>query len=222
MLKSKDMGTATETKRINAPEPGRGRRRLLSIMVAASLPGVAGAESAGTVAFSNGAATVVYANGNREPLSRGMTLSEKDTIRTGPSGLAQIRFTDGAYISIQRNTVFKIDEYAYSGKSEAATGSGQDTNKGFFSLVTGGFRAITGFLGVKNYRVKTPVATIGIRGTEYFAEYGRSLTFNVADGAIEVCNTAGCQFFRENEFGNIEDNAALIQRLRDLACMLHE
>lgn len=212
MLKNTARRTTTETKRISSPEIGRGRRRLLSIMVAACLPAVAGAETAGTVTFSKGAAEVVYANGDRASLSRGMRLSENDTVRTGVSGLTQVRFTDGAYISIQRNTVFKIDEYAYSGQNEPA----QDTNKGFFSLVTGGFRAITGFLGVKNYRVKTPVATIGIRGTEYFAEYGRSLTFNVADGAIEVCNTAGCQFFRENEFGNIEDNAALIQRLRDL------
>ncbi|MGH8504449.1 MAG: FecR family protein [Stenotrophobium sp.] len=42
----------------------------------------------------------------------------------------------------------------------------------FFRLLKGGFRAISGLVGHVNradYRVSTPVATIGIRGTDYLA-----------------------------------------------------
>ena len=50
----------------------------------------------------------------------------------------------------------------------------QETQNGasraFFSLLKGGFRSISGLIGKINhdeYRVSTPVATIGIRGTDY-------------------------------------------------------
>ncbi|HWY23269.1 MAG TPA: hypothetical protein VNX47_00020, partial [Nevskia sp.] len=50
----------------------------------------------------------------------------------------------------------------------------QETQNGasraFFSLLKGGFRSISGLIGKLNhdeYRVSTPVATIGIRGTDY-------------------------------------------------------
>ena len=50
----------------------------------------------------------------------------------------------------------------------------QDTQSGvsraFFSLLKGGFRSISGLIGKVNhdeYQVTTPVATIGIRGTDY-------------------------------------------------------
>ena len=194
-----------------------GNPRLLALLVAACLPAVAVANSnVGIVDFAAGNVMVVYSNGNRETLTKGMPLSVSDTVRTGWRGMAHIRFTDGGYVSVQKNSAFRIDEYEYNAPAEATPVAKKNTNKGFFSLLSGGFRAITGFLGAENYQIRTPVATIGIRGTKYYAELGRSLTFNVADGAIEVCNTAGCQFFRENEFGYIENNSSVITRLRDM------
>jgi len=49
--------------------------------------------------------------------------------------------------------------------SPAPTGS-----RAFFKLIKGGFRAVSGLIGKvehNDYRVTTPVATIGIRGTDY-------------------------------------------------------
>ncbi len=48
-----------------------------------------------------------------------------------------------------------------------ATSGGQ----AFFRLLKGGFRAVSGLIGKSNvdeYRISTPVATIGIRGTDYY------------------------------------------------------
>lgn len=53
----------------------------------------------------------------------------------------------------------------------AQTESG--ASRAFFRLLKGGFRAVSGLIGKTDhneYRVTTPVATIGIRGTDYFAE----------------------------------------------------
>ena len=45
--------------------------------------------------------------------------------------------------------------------------------RAFFKLIKGGFRAVTGAIGKlrdEDYRITTPVATIGIRGTEPFVQ----------------------------------------------------
>ena len=54
----------------------------------------------------------------------------------------------------------------------ASSESGGST-RAFFRLLKGSFRAVSGLIGKGNqddYRVSTPVATIGIRGTDYFAQ----------------------------------------------------
>ncbi|HVT33991.1 MAG TPA: hypothetical protein VHE37_00295 [Nevskiaceae bacterium] len=57
--------------------------------------------------------------------------------------------------------------------AQASSGDeGNGTTRAFFRLLKGSFRAVSGLIGKANqddYRVSTPVATIGIRGTDYFA-----------------------------------------------------
>lgn len=54
----------------------------------------------------------------------------------------------------------------------ATQGTRSGASRAFFRLVKGGFRSVSGVIGKLNredYRVSTPVATIGIRGTVYSA-----------------------------------------------------
>lgn len=54
----------------------------------------------------------------------------------------------------------------------AGSAAGVGQSRAFFRLVKGGFRTVSGLIGKVNqgdYRVSTPVATIGIRGTSYSA-----------------------------------------------------
>ena len=120
------------------------------------------AAEAANINFTSGSVMAVNAVGIQRPLTKGAEIGNGDTIRTGDGGRAQIRFSDGAMISLQPKTEFRVDSYQYSGKTD-----GQE--KGFFSLLKGSLRAITGWVGRsnrENYRVTTSVATIGIRGTE--------------------------------------------------------
>jgi hypothetical protein len=97
----------------------------------------------------------------------------------------QLRFTDGAMVSLQpQTTQFRIDAYEFKGQPDGS-------EKGFFSLLKGAMRTITGAIGKadrKAYRLDTAVATIGIRGTEYAVAYGNSITVTTNSGLIEVCN----------------------------------
>lgn len=153
----------------------------------AMLSGHALAETAGRVSFVSGDASVTGSDGGSRALKRGDAINGGDRITTR-SGRVQIRFTDGGFVSLQPNTVFGVDEYLYTNRKPEETSL-------FFSLVQGGMRTITGAIGKvnkKSYQVRTPVATIGIRGTEYLAQVSdRGLVVSVGRGFVNVANPRG-------------------------------
>jgi len=179
------------------------RMRSLSVLMALAVgfPVFSYAASAANVDFSVGSVTAVDAAGAQRPLSRGAEIGNGDTIRTGDGGRAQVRFSDGAMVSLQPQTEFRIDSYQYSGKDD-----GQE--KGFFSLLKGGLRTITGLIGRSNrdnYRVSTSIATIGIRGTEYSAGLnGENLDVATGEGSVIVCNDQGCVILSSGEAGGVQ------------------
>ncbi|HEY0878930.1 MAG TPA: FecR domain-containing protein, partial [Zeimonas sp.] len=96
-------------------------------------------------------------------VSAGTEIRRGDLIRTGDDGRVQIRFSDGSIVALQPATVFRIDEYRFE----------RDDRRAFFFLLRGALRTLTGVIGKANhdeYRMKTPTATVGVRGTEYVAE----------------------------------------------------
>src|SRR5262245_50766176 len=151
-------------------------RAVLLGLVAAAYPVIGFTAPAARVDFTTGNVTAVGPGGKSRALAKGAQVEQGETIATN-NGRAQLRFTDGAYVSLQPQSEFRIDQYRFDGK--------QDGNeKGFFSLVKGGLRTITGLVGrnnKNNYQVTTSVATIGIRGTEYTIQYGQSVTGTVGE-----------------------------------------
>jgi len=129
-------------------------------MVSAAFAGPALGSTAGRIDFVFGEASVRGANGQVRAATKGGEVQDGDTLVTG-NGRAQIRFTDGAYVSLQPNTEFGVREYRYDGKTDGS-------ERGFFALVRGAMRTVTGAIGHYNrsaYQVRTPTATVGIRGT---------------------------------------------------------
>ena len=131
------------------------RSGMLLALVSAAFAGNAQAV-AGRVEFTLGGVTVARGGAER-PLTRGTELDNGDTVRTN-DGRVQIRFTDGAYVSLQPNTEYSIRDYSY----------GQGNERGIFGLLKGAMRTVTGAIGRVNrdrYQITTPTATVGIRGT---------------------------------------------------------
>lgn len=161
--------------------------KLLAVAIASSASGLALAENAGRVSFVSGSVTAATPDGQSRTLSKGDVINGGDRISTG-SGRIQLRFTDGGFVSLQPNTVFGVDQYLYANTKP-------EESSLFFNLVRGGMRTITGVIGhvnKANYRVKTPVATIGIRGTEYLANFnGETLQVSVGHGSVFVANGQG-------------------------------
>jgi hypothetical protein len=68
---------------------------------------------------------------------------------------------DGASFIVRERTRVRITEYV-------ADGGGRD--KSLMDLAEGALRAITGWIGAynrSNYRIRTPLVTIGVRGTDH-------------------------------------------------------
>jgi hypothetical protein len=90
------------------------RNPALLIALAAVFPVVSYAAGAANIDFAAGNVTAVNALGVQRPLTKGAEISNGDTIRTGEGGRAQVRFSDGAMVSLQPQTDFRIDDYQYS------------------------------------------------------------------------------------------------------------
>ncbi|PPC93826.1 MAG: hypothetical protein CTY33_06410 [Methylotenera sp.] len=178
------------------------RQAILMAMISAAFPAGAYA-AAGKVEFASGGAALQGVDGSSKVLTKGMEVNQGDTILTG-DGRAQVRFTDGGYFSFQPNTEFKVEEYNFNGKQDGS-------EKGFFKLLRGGLRAVTGFVGRENrpaYRLGTPVATIGIRGTYYLAEFQQKLKAHVGQGSIYIFNEQGDIILFSGQSADVEPGKA--------------
>jgi len=131
---------------------------ILCIALCAAAP--ARAEPAGKVLSADGDALVLRGS-HILRLSRGAAVESGDQIHTGTDGKVLVVFADSGLVWIRANSDFVVDEYSFAqGRRETA----------FFSLLKGGARSVTGLIGRRtrsNFRLRVPVATIGIRGTDF-------------------------------------------------------
>ncbi len=119
--------------------------------------------AAGRFQFVSGDVRVVNPAGVERPAKKGDAVEEGDTVATGGLASAQLLMSDNGLIALRPDSRLRVDSYVYPGKEDGS-------EKGFLSLLRGGFRTITGVIGrsnKQNYLVRTPTATIGIRGTDH-------------------------------------------------------
>jgi len=166
------------------------------------------APGAGEVVTVAGRASAATEDGDVRKLGRGAAVNAGDTVVTSSNSYVRMKFIDGAAVVLRPNSRFHIEEYKLAEKEE--------DNRSFFNLVKGGFRAVTGAIGKRNrrgYRVRTAVATIGIRGTEYEIRTCQDYPegdcgdnpdgdyYRVHEGEIVAANEAGEIVFEAGDFG---------------------
>jgi hypothetical protein len=118
------------------------------------------AEAKGLIVASRGTVIATGASDSRE-LKQGDEIFVEDSIMTGPKSFAVIQFLDGAKLTVKPDSEIVIEDYVYNGNAD---------DKAMLNLVSGGLRVITGAMAKtnpENYKVKTPVALMGVRGTEF-------------------------------------------------------
>lgn len=120
---------------------------------------------AGKVVFATGDAFVVGADGP-VPATMGVVIKVGDRLVTGSKGYIHLRMVDGAFLGVRAESSVNIDEYQFS---DLVPQNGRVR----LHLQEGTLRAISGTVAQtnkQNFRLNTPVAAIGVRGTDFVAE----------------------------------------------------
>lgn len=171
---------------------------------------------AGTVMQLSGPLMAKKADGKMKILAIKSEVEQGDTLLTEKETYALIKLIDNSEITLKPNTSFVIEQFSYTAEQP-------DGDHAVFSLLKGGLRSVTGLLGKRNkerFEMKTPAATIGIRGTTFVATYvppsapavptvsppvgaakAPGMYVQVLDGLIHVTNPAGSQNFAAGQFG---------------------
>lgn len=132
--------------------------------------------SAGKIIYSHGDNYARDGDGNQRQLNKNAEVFSGDTLYTSAKGRMQVRFSDGGMVSVYPSSEYKIEQFIYTEEKE-------EEQKGFFSLLKGAARQITGLLGKNkrdNFKFSTTVATIGIRGTGFFVQLCKGDCFDAA------------------------------------------
>lgn len=129
----------------------------------------------GKVVWVKGSLKSVAPNQEERLLKKDSIIYLKDTLVTDEKTQAQIVFTDNTLMTFREGTTFFINQYSYTQNTK-----GKSAGKYVMDLIEGGFRTITGLIAKNNpddYQVNTPVATIGVRGTDYAVYFRKGQMF---------------------------------------------
>jgi hypothetical protein len=158
------------------------------------------ADPVGKVLFAINDVQIERATGGSQTAAKGDALYEGDTVITGTQGRAQLQFVDGARTALRPGSELVIE--SYRPVTEEQNGELLVANGGsaVLGLLKGGMRAVSGKITKGNpdgMTVKTPVATMGIRGTDFTVVLTRGdgeavvLNISVRDGVVRVSNELG-------------------------------
>ncbi|WP_316238462.1 FecR domain-containing protein [Bradyrhizobium sp. SZCCHNR1015] len=159
------------------------RRTCVAAISAAALLGVAGGASAdGRI----GEAVLVQkdvlrvAGASSSPINVGDGVVRNETVRTGNDSAARLVMIDSTNLSLGANATLTLDRTVFNDET-----SYRDIA---IRLGTGAFRFVTGHSEKTAYKINTPLATIGVRGTILDIRSQRGQTMVVLqEGASRVC-----------------------------------
>ena len=171
---------------------------------------------AGWVSRISGLLSAKSVAGKIRVLSLNSKVFAGDVISTEKDSFARIRLTDGGRLVLRPETTVTIESYSFEK-------SNPKKDNAVINLLKGGLRTVTGAIGKRGqkdaYKTKTPMSTIGIRGTIYGVLLCNSdscgglpahqrpetagLYVNVLEGTIEVNNAVGNKLLSAGQFGHL-------------------
>ena len=130
------------------------------------------AAAVGEVSLVLGKAYRISHFGERARIVLGSQIGVGDQIDTHSNGHVHVRFVDEALVSVRPNSLLKVQRYEYDSASPA-----QSTVR--FDLQEGVTRAISGEAAKAardRFRLNTPIAAIGVRGTDFVVSAAAGIT----------------------------------------------
>jgi hypothetical protein len=117
-------------------------------------------------------------------LKKGSRVFRDELVRTGPQAQAELRLDDNTKLALGPDAELRLDEFAVAGGSDAKSIA--------VRLLKGTLRFLTGRHSSESYKIETPSATIGVRGTVFDIYIGpNGDTFVLLHrGEVEICTQA--------------------------------
>jgi hypothetical protein len=133
---------------------------------------------------------------DKRDLQEGWRVHRSEYLQTGNDAQAELKLDDQTKLALGPNAGLKLDEFVI-GKSDGVTTIGVNFLKGTFRFITGAEKKDA-------YRIETPSATIGVRGTVfdvYVDGTGDTLVL-LHEGEVNICTKANkCR--RHNSVGRV-------------------
>lgn len=148
---------------------------LLVSMLATGAP----SDEAGKITFLLGKA---FINGSQKA-KVGSAIREGDVVETLGNGHVHIRFVDGGLVSVRPDSRLSIEHYRYDPVQPSNSIIKFDLNQGVMRSISG-----TGAKSARDkFRLNTPIAAIGVRGTDFVVKASDELVQAIVnEGAIVV------------------------------------
>lgn len=144
--------------------------------------------------------------GARRVLVPDADVHRNELIRTEAAAAARLRFSDRSDLRLGPLAQIRLDAFVFSGNAGSA-----------MNLSRGALRFISGNGPTGSYQIRTPVATIGLRGTGVDVVIRQGRTFvTLLDGAARVCGSAGSCTELVNRCDYVEVAAGRAQPARPL------
>lgn len=158
-------------------------RKLMLLFSLLGLAAAASAEEAGRVVFVAGKAQVAA-----HPAALEAAVQEGDELSTGPDGYIYMKTVDNGFLILRPNSRARVVAYHVDKADPSQT-------RVKLELLSGVARSISG-AAVKqarqNFRFNTPVAAIGVRGTDFIVYTNEQSSWvSVVSGGVVVSGFAG-------------------------------
>ena len=118
----------------------------------------------GTVKTTKGIVTIIRVD-TQFLAEIGFKIQQNDIIKTGTDGAIGIIFIDGTILALGPDTEFVVDEYFFEPQKKKMSM--------IMRIIKGTASYLSGIIGKQSpdtVKLKTPEATIGIRGTRFLVE----------------------------------------------------
>lgn len=117
----------------------------------------------------------------RSPLSAGDQVFLNQLIQTESKASTSIVFNDQTRLAIGSKSIVLLDKFVYR--------PGSRSNRLVLNATRGALRFVTGRAKSSSYRINTPTATIGVRGTDFdvYVDRYKSTLLLLRDGIVRIC-----------------------------------
>lgn len=192
---------------------------LLTISPGLMQNALAAGDSIGVISVIIGEAQIIRDSGQTKARS-GTELFRNDLVKSGKASRVQILLIDQTAVNLGQNAEIRLDEFVYTGAEPKVS----------LNVAKGTFRFISGKIANQkpdNVKVKTPLAIIGVRGTEYIGRVGNDFPVDRVDnsedkteitllsGSIIVENDLGQQIIKKPGFSvTVEPTGIISEPIR--------